>query len=145
MAVTQATETDRNRRILQMRKDGFLLREIAEEIDLSKERIRQIVAPYSIQPNLVSTQAAVRLLSLSQGIRPGSFERFMAYFKVYPVAMKKGRVYWNIRQIKNIREPYCPVCRTGKVSFDRIRRGIKTCNKDCTAKKRRIAKSASRS
>jgi len=40
-------DEERNRRIYRMRKNGMLLKDIAEEIGLCPERIRQIVKQYS--------------------------------------------------------------------------------------------------
>ena len=144
-----ASEMDkRTAEIVRLRDEGLLLREIADQMAVTKERVRQILAKAKTMgaetkpPKQVVTRQASILLGMSSEMRPGSFQRLMARFGISPVANKKGRLYWNVETLRNIQPPKCIVCQK-PVPLARYTRST-TCSRNCSnyRRSRKAAKAA---
>ena len=110
---------DRTSQIVALRAEGLLLWEIAERLEITKERVRQILVKASAMgagpqsPKQVGTRRASILLGMSSEMRPGSFRRLMAKFDVTPAASKRGRLYWTVETLLGI-SPNPPMDRDGR-------------------------------
>lgn len=131
---------DRTAEIVAFRDQGLLLWEIAEWAGVTKERIRQILARATRMgagpraPKQVVTRQALILLGISAEMRPGSFQRLMVKFGVTPAARKRGRLYWNVESLSNIKPPRCVVCQS-PVPIHRYARSV-TCSRNCSIYRR---------
>ena len=131
---------DRISKIVRLRNEGLLLREIAEREGVTKERIRQILAKAKEMgsgpkpPRLVVTRRATTILGMSPEMRPGIFQKLVRRLGVNPVASKKGRMYWNVEDLRGIRTAKCVVCGS-PVALKRYTRS-ETCSRHCSAVRR---------
>jgi len=141
MVVSTRNQTDsdidtRTVEIVRLRDEGLLLREIADHMGVTKERVRQILAKARAlgvgtkPPKQVVTRQASILLGMSSEMRPGSFQRLMARFNIAPMANKKGRLYWNVETLLNIEPPECIVCQN-PIPLPRYTRST-TCSRTCS-------------
>ena len=128
---------DRAAWIVGLRDEGLLLWEIAELAEVTKERVRQILAKASAKgygpnpPKQVVTRQASLLLGMPPEMRPGSFQRLMAKLDVTPIVRKRGRLYWSVESLKSIKLPRCVVC-SAPVPLSRYARSI-TCSSRCSS------------
>ena len=126
--------------IVGLRDEGLLLWEIAVQAEVTKERVRQILAKAAATgcgpkaPKQVVTRQASLLLGMPPEMRPGSFQRLMAKLDVTPTVRKRGRLYWSVESLKGIELPRCVVCR-GPVSLSRYARSV-TCSGRCSSFRR---------
>ena len=131
---------ERTAQIVQLRDDGLLLWEIAEQVGVTKERVRQILAKAGSMgagprpPGQVVTRQASILLGLSAEMRPGSFQRLMAKFGIEPVASKRGRLYWKVASLRSIKAPKCQACGS-PIPLSRYSRSV-TCSRTCSMARR---------
>ena len=131
---------DRIAQIVRLRNEGLLLREIAEREGVTKERVRQILVKAREMgtgpkpPKLVVTRRATTMLGMSPEMRPGIFQKLVGRLGVSPVASKKGRMYWNVDDLRGISSPKCVVCGS-PVALKRYTRSD-TCSRHCSAVRR---------
>ena len=132
--------TERIAQVVALRDGGLLLREIAEQVGVTKERVRQILEKASAlgvgpkAPKQVVTRRASIMLGMSPEMRSGSFKRLMAKFGINPVANKRGRLYWNVESLLNIEPAECVVCQS-PIPLSRYTRSV-TCSHRCSAYRR---------
>jgi len=132
---------DRTSLIVGLRDEGFLLWEIADRFGVTKERVRQILARAKGQgpqpPKLLVTRQASILLGMPPEMRPGSFQRLMARFGVMPAVVKRGRLYWSVEALNNLKLPVCSVCKI-TIPLSRYTRSD-TCSSRCSTTRRSAA------
>ena len=128
----------RNAQIVELRWEGQLLREIAERVALTKERVRQILAKakasgIDVKPTRIKvTRQAALFLGMSQDIRSTSFRRIMAKFGISPAVAKSGRRYWEVASLSKIQPSKCIVCQS-PVPLSRYTRSL-TCSHACSVR-----------
>ena len=131
---------DRVSHIVSLRDEGLLLWEIADRIGVTKERVRQILAKAKSRgegpqpPKQVVTRQASMLLGMPPEMRPGSFQRLMARFGVRPTVVKRGRLYWSVEALNNLKRPACAVC-GNPIPLSRYSRSD-TCSSRCSTTRR---------
>ena len=131
---------ERTAQIMALRGEGFLLWEIADQVGVTKERVRQILStaramgqePKPLK-QVVTRQASI-LLGMSPEMRQGSFVKLMAKFGVSPIATKRGRLYWAVESLRKIEPPKCAVCQS-PIPLGRYARSV-TCSRACSVHRR---------
>ncbi len=138
----RGTGNNRTARIVALRTQGLLLWEIAELLGITKERVRQILVKEKARgrgaksPMLVPTSGAFRILGLSLETRTQTFKRLMTRLGIYPIAEKKGRLYWPSDILAQIKPPDCIICKS-PISLQRCIRASRTCSSSCAAQEGR--------